>query len=582
MPSTNPKFKTYYRFGLLENWTWRIFWFSLPFYVTLSILFDVLLTGIWSPLWVVIFATVTFYEIAVVIIAKKTFLPWLLSKPGKGLYGLLFAGILNSSRNLLTAFLALELGLETKIDWTQRAIVGFTGGVIFFLIFVSVAGSRIQHDASMQKLKSLQNSLVRTRTELPQVLATENQNLLEQTQNSLLPRINKIAELLQSNNSRDESILQLRSLVQDQVRPLSEQLRKGGSKLSEAPMPIKIQTVKTQFFTERFVLRQAIRPIGLFVVSCISQILVLEMMFGASVTLENLPFIALGFLILLAVAALIPKQLITSRKQGTFILCMLFGGSGAPLYLVNVDKLIYPAEALMFSTVILFPIIFGIALGNSAVLDNARVLAEKHMVRENAALTRELALFEQKLWIAKRNWSFVVHGTVQAALTAAISRLSSSEQPEQYQINLVLQDIKRAQDALLKAPEVNVDLNSALNAIVSTWNGICTVTWSIGERATRALVRDNNVRMCVNEIVKEAISNAVRHGNASKAHVEINRGSDEFVEIVVSNNGRAPSQKSTKGLGSRMFDELTYNWSLVQNRAQGTTVLSAILPISIN
>ena len=581
MPESNRKFKTYYRLGLIQNWNWPLFWFSLPFYVALGFLFDILITGNWSPLWIAIFVAVTIFEITLVVISKKTFLPWLLSKPGSGFYGLIFAGFVNSSRNLMVAFLALDFGLEESINWGQRAVTGFTAGMVFYLIFVSVSGSRIQHDITMLRLKNLQQSLIRNRAEAADLLDAENQKLLVQTQQALLPRINKIAQMLQSNQARSESIQELRALVQDQVRPLSEQLREGSAKLSSALAPAEVANIKPQFFTDRFLLRRAIRPVALLVMTGLSQYLVCQIMFSPQVAQQNLLLLAAGFVLYLAVGLLIPKHKMVSRRFGITVLALLFSLLGLPMFLFNLPRLTDLPNTLMFATVIAFPIIFGMALGNSAVLDEARQDAEKQLLRDNDSLSREAALFEQKLWIAKRSWSFVVHGTVQSALTAAITRLSATEELEPYQIELVLQDIKRAQDALLKTPEVLVEMNTALNAVVSTWKGICQVSWQIGERANRVLNRDNAVRICVNEIVKEAISNAVRHGDATKASVEINRSSNEVMEILVRNNGRAPLARTTKGVGSQMYDELTLNWTLTHNRALGTVDLKALLPISL-
>lgn len=581
MPESNRKFKTYYRLGLIQNWNWPLFWFSLPFYVALGFLFDILITGNWSPLWIAIFVAVTIFEITLVVISKKTFLPWLLSKPGSGFYGLIFAGFVNSSRNLLVAFLALEFGLEESINWGQRAVTGFIAGMVFYLIFVSVSGSRIQHDITMLRLKNLQQFLIRNRAEAAELLEAEEQKLLDQTQQALLPRINKITQMLKSNQARSESIQELRALVQDQVRPLSEQLREGSAKLSSALAPAEVANIKPQFFTDQFLLRRAIRPVALLVMTALSQYLVCQIMFSPQVAQQNLLLLAAGFVLYLAVGLLIPKHKMVSRRFGITVLALLFSLLGLPMFLFNLPRLTDLPNTLMFATVIAFPIIFGMALGNSAVLDEARQEAEKHLLRDNESLSREAALFEQKLWIAKRSWSFVVHGTVQSALTAAITRLSATEELEPYQIELVLQDIKRAQDALLKTPEVLVEMNTALNAVVSTWKGICQVSWQIGERANRVLNRDNAVRICVNEIVKEAISNAVRHGDATKASVEINRSNDEVMEILVRNNGRAPLARASKGVGSQMYDELTLNWTLTHNRALGTVDLKALLPISL-
>jgi two-component sensor histidine kinase len=185
------------------------------------------------------------------------------------------------------------------------------------------------------------------------------------------------------------------------------------------------------------------------------------------------------------------------------------------------------------------------------------------------------------MWLAKRSWSFVVHGTVQAALTAAITRLSSADELEPYQLNMVLQDLDRAREALTKTPTIEVDLASALSAVVSTWQGICAVSVQISPRAQRALDRDVNARMCVNEIVKETVSNAVRHGEAKQAWVEVDRLADEALMIRVRNDGRPVAGELEHGVGTRMLDDLTLDWSLVNNRARGTVDFEANLPISI-
>lgn len=572
-------FKTYYRLGLIENWTWQLLWFALPFYVLFTFLYDVLITGNWSPLWMVAFIAGTALEIGLVVIARKTFLPWLLSKPGAGIYGLLFAGFVNSSRNLLVAWLALNFQLEEKIDWVQRAIGGFASGVVFILIFVSIAGSRIQHDSTMQKLKNLQQALVHQRSESAAILADENEKLLIQTQQTLLPRIDQIAKMLITNRARLESIQELRALVADQVRPLSEQLRTGVLRLSQAPAPAEVTTVKTQFFIDRFVLSNAFKPITLLILGGVTQFLVMQMLFGLAAAQGSWLPIVTGFVLMLGLIALIPKHKVVTRKTGMVYLLLVLSAMGAPLFVINLHRVQDLSTALMFSMVILFPMIMGIALGNSAILDLAREDAEAHVASDNSKLQRETSLFEQRMWLAKRNWSFVVHGTVQAALTAAVTRLSASEELEQYQIDLVLQDLQRAKDALSKTPELDIDLNTALQAVVSTWKGICTVDWHFTERATRLLTRDVNARMCVNEIIKEAVSNAVRHGEATKVQIELDRTSDEILIITVANNGRAPAHNRINGVGSQMLDELTLSWSLTHNRAQAKTILEAKLAL---
>lgn len=94
-------------------------------------------------------------------------------------------------------------------------------------------------------------------------------------------------------------------------------------------------------------------------------------------------------------------------------------------------------------------------------------------------------------------------------------------------------------------------------------------------------MRDKSARICVNEIAKEAVSNAVRHGNASVAKIEIDRMQNDLIEMKISNDGAPPKAKIEKGVGSQMFDELTLEWSLNFDRVSSRTVLSATFPVSM-
>jgi anti-sigma regulatory factor (Ser/Thr protein kinase) len=83
--------------------------------------------------------------------------------------------------------------------------------------------------------------------------------------------------------------------------------------------------------------------------------------------------------------------------------------------------------------------------------------------------------------------------------------------------------------------------------------------------------------MCLNEILKEAVSNAVRHGDATAVDVQIVLTQNE-IELQVLNDGRPAISTSRKGLGSTMFDDLTISWQLARDYDADKTVLSARLP----
>jgi two-component sensor histidine kinase len=112
------------------------------------------------------------------------------------------------------------------------------------------------------------------------------------------------------------------------------------------------------------------------------------------------------------------------------------------------------------------------------------------------------------------------------------------------------------------------------------WAGICEVKVSISERAKRALARSDDTSFCVNEILKEAVSNAVRHGDATEAKISIDRIADDLLRIEVSNNGAPPSKgETTQGIGSDLLDEICLTWSREGNRKQ--VQLIAELPVKL-
>jgi signal transduction histidine kinase len=125
-----------------------------------------------------------------------------------------------------------------------------------------------------------------------------------------------------------------------------------------------------------------------------------------------------------------------------------------------------------------------------------------------------------------------------------------------------------------------IDLDAGLSELRAVWAGICEIDIRISERAKRALGRSLDTSFCVNELVKEAVSNAVRHGDASKANVVIDRVTDDLLQITVTNDGRPVESRSlSSGIGSEMLDEICLSWDLTSDRSGVSLV--AELPVKL-
>jgi signal transduction histidine kinase len=222
-----------------------------------------------------------------------------------------------------------------------------------------------------------------------------------------------------------------------------------------------------------------------------------------------------------------------------------------------------------------------LVIGYSLILDLGRKKIESEIAKENDVLRHEISIFEQKIWVFRKSWQLLLHGKVQAALTAALTRLSLPHNDNSVKLELVRQDLKRAETSLQNHPLRSIELKNSIEELSSTWIGVCDVKVSVSERATRALQRNFETMFSVNEIMREAVSNAVRHGSSTRVDIEIDRVEDEVIEFVCRNNGTLLSVQASQGLGSEMMDELTIEWSISTEAKSGLTALRARIPVSL-
>lgn len=576
----NPIAKSLKSLGRKQIWGWPLFWFAMPLYFLLSFAFDVYLNDSWRIEWAVIAVTTYLAAAIVALLLKSVFVDRIFSKRGTWIANVVIFALVGAFKNCLVGLLSLDFGLVTQVDWQFRIYGGASLALGVLIAFVYLLGARVEHNGIMAELASTRAKLVALRSQAQNVLAAERNSLLKQTQDTILPRLDEIQRSLLSNSERVTVVEELRNLVTQQVRPLSESLSRVAANLGSISVPALEVRRTHRFLQDRQPLKQLIRPAAMSLFVLAGNWVLTYIVLGADATPWSLIW-SLAVLALIAVAkALIPARLRVRPGVAIFVLVMIgFNASHAIYWPLKEFSQNFPQDLLLLLVVgNVMGCVIGFAYSKSVDLD--RIEAVVQVTRENNSLAREAALFEQQMWIARRNWSFVVHGTVQAALTAAITRLSSAEPLEQYQIDLVRQDLTRAADALSKTPEPDVDLQEALANLATTWKGICEIRFEISERANRSLQRDANARLCVNEICKEAVSNAVRHGEAKAMTIAIDRSADELLVIDASNTGRPVAANNRQGVGSAMLDDLTVEWSLTNNRARGRVVLQAKLPLA--
>lgn len=572
--------KSFRSFGRKEIWSWPLFWFALPFYFSLSFFFDVFLAQSWRIEWLLV-AVATFGVATLLgIFAKLFIINKFFKTRSAGLINFFLIAAIGGVKNVLVGEMSLLFGLVDSVDWAFRIYGGAGLAIGLLLGFVYILGTRIDHNATMAELESARESLFSHRAQAEKLLADEKSSLLAQTQTVLLPRLDQIQQYLISSAEPSKAVQQLRELIQTQVRPLSEALSKAAKSLTVQPRLAQDKNTRYRLLQDRLPLKSLIKPGSMLVLLMLGSWFLSYIILGFEAANWSLVFSLGSWAVIVISKLLIPESFKTKPGAGIWLLFLIGFIAANPLYwpLKEFSRNFQQDLLLLLVVVNVIGCVVGFAYSRSYQLDGFEI--ESQMARDNDSLAREVVLFEQQMWIARRNWSFVVHGTVQAALTAAITRLSAAQNPEQYQINLALEDLARASAALSKTPEIDIDLTQAFQDLTTTWSGICAVKFNITDRATRALARDVNARMCLNEICKEAVSNAVRHGEAKTVTVGVDRSSDELLIIQISNDGRALGQMLRQGVGSAMLDELTLSWSISDQPATGGVLLQARLPVS--
>ena len=77
------------------------------------------------------------------------------------------------------------------------------------------------------------------------------------------------------------------------------------------------------------------------------------------------------------------------------------------------------------------------------------------------------------------------------------------------------------------------------------------------------------------EIVREDVGNAVRHGSATTVSITIDSEDERLLKVVIVDNGSGIADDAIAGLGSELFDSLTFRWSR-SSSTRGTEVQAEI------
>ena len=501
---------------------------------------------------------------------------------GVGKFAAFLAAI--SIRSVISTFIFFEDAELALALLAQRGPGDISVAAIYWAALATMITANSDYKVSLAELNRISAELEDQRDKRTQAAQFADQRLKELALTALGDELEKIASGLGSVSSKsmDRDIwtlsAEIKQLIETKVRPLSRDLRNRLDLVSdlqlERSMPIGGKSIASLKLSPRqdfeFLLAYLVASINIFIT--VFQLAGLESALLVQAISLTFPLIAW----------LISKLHKPTRRVGilagiSLVFLSALVAYTPTLWLLNLLSRTEPDLALVQWTA--FGVYFFVTLAFTGWSASQRTREEQleEIARSNFELSRELALIDQALWVARRKWSYLIHGTVQGALTVANSRLVFAKKPREEVIAQVIKDVGRAKQALTQNSGYHEGTAQLLQEIVASWEGLCSISLEVSDQTLERLDQDEPGKTCFVELAKELVSNAYRHGQAKRVWISGYLAANGDVRVIAANDGSEISETAESGLGFAMFDELTSNWSIER---QPETRFVATIPLA--
>ena len=560
------------------------FWWTYWAGFVLQITFDVIAYDSPSLLWLPVWTGGHLAATAVAVLLRWWFLDAYLEKKPNPFVNIAVASLLGAVRITFIGYVSYALELQDLFDLGARIIAGVIAGSFGFIVIVNYTESSRSYREITKNLLAAQSRLVIMRKNASKSLKANQQAVRNDLNRLIEPRLAELANQLQDDSikpsARRALVGDLSSLLEGQVRPLSDRFRTSSKALADPKFGKSVSRLNLLRLPTMVRPYLALRPL----LVALSMFAILPF---SLYVFEDDSWIATGMLISCAVYAavslvrfLLSKSEPMSLLAGVISLLIL----EALLLLMIADLLRlagFPTESLPGVMIIVAIVLVGTVAftGIVALQDYNRDDFVAELKRNNSRIERNLALVNQRLWVEKREWALRIHGTIQASLTAALARLRQPGELTKQDITLIRQHIAQARKGLEQSSSVSFNLPKSIQETKKTWKGILEIKAALSSDAAKLLISDEWASVCANEIIKEAVSNSMKHGKADKVVIRFEAAQPGFVEIIAEDNGKGISKQSKPGLGSELLDEIAFPWSM-EKGPEGGTILRARIPVS--
>lgn len=471
--------------------------------------------------------------------------------------------------------LAFDLSDSSWFWYRFAASLPSTGaGLVIVALIVSLARD---YNRAVERLDRTQRSFAELEGAHQALIEQERQRVIDLARVGLDERLRDLDSV-----ASPAALASVRTAIEDVVRPLSHLLNEPSAtevSLPEAAtVPVGWRNVFRGLFT-----RRSIMPGWYTLWFTFAGLLYAPALWGPEVGFRFVALLALMTYLACSLAAVVWNRWIAHRswrvRACSFSVISLAVGAGygllsALLSTRIADNLVSHTLSLMASA-----LLAGWVFAALVSLEYNVRLLRQNIAEAEETLHRERVLLSTSLRAEMRALARFLHGPVQDALSVAGFRIRAALDEGHASPELLAElhsSITQTIEALPAAEREATDAAEALEQLARLWEGVAQITWSLSDRAERALAERTVTRSSFNELVREATSNAIRHGQATELTIFADVLDDELV-MRVRNTGMPIASEHTPGMGSKLLDELAFSWR--RRATRDGTLLVAMLPL---
>lgn len=483
----------------------------------------------------------------------------------------------------VTANIFVLMFLVYPEDYWSKFLERVTGdasvAVVYIVAASVISSAYANHRETVEELNRVSKRLADQKNSQIKVAMEVEADLQQKASGVLGEELDRISQASKTASDEVESMalkMQIQSLVRNQVKPLSRELNLRVDVLASLETP-KLQVRSAKNFWS---LRTIPKLDASYIASWIMAMPNIFFTFTGRVGLFDSFFILIISLtypfIGRALQTFLPGKRMamgSGLALSALVSIAAYLPTGIFVFWLGLEKPVVDFTTYSAAGVLIFTCTTSTAW---FALQRTREENAAEILKINSEIRHQLNLLEQSIWVAQRKWSYIIHGTVQGALTVAASRLEMAGKLDDSTRAAVQGDLERAKKALVSPPSFDKPVIELLNEIADTWRGVCEFEFVLSPSAEISLAASKSSVTCLVEISKELVSNAHRHGGASKIWINAYLDSEGDLAIVSGNNGREMKLNGPSGLGFEMISKLTkdHNWGF-----SGRNTFTATLPM---